>query len=850
MQIRETLHRRRNIIFLPRTMALLVDYFEQFPDGDKTVVGERGVSLSGGQRARINLARAIYRKANIYIMDDPLSAVDTHVGRHLFDECIYKHLEKKTRILVTHQLQYLKKADLIIVINEGQVEAQGSFEELSNSELDFTKMLVDEEESKNPEDVGRLHRQRSLSIHSTTKSVISEVIDQSQLSINDEDMISDPKATPFKEYMKATQSMCLLVLLIIVLILAQAACAGADYWVAFWTNQEEIRHTSLTNSEPKIMFLTEKSYLEKYFQSHAYTYRANHDKGMTLNDTAGIFDYIEGDGTVHKLLKTNYSMYFYGSLIVLAIILTLFRAILYFKLCMMSSINLHSQMFHALLKAPMRFFDINPSGRILNRFSKDMGAIDETLPRTLLDAVQIVMVMAGILVNIAASNPYMIIAMVLFGVFFIKIREWFILTAKLIKHCESATKSPVFSHVNATLNGISTIRASRVEDIVIREFDDHQDTHTSASYLTIVCSSFFGLWLDIVCVVFTACVVFSFVLIYSVSSVSGSLVGLAISQCLILTGMLQYGMRQTAEVIQHLISIERVLQYTKLDTEGPFETPENSLPPKSWPSDGQVEFKDLSLTYISDDPPVLRSLNFTVLAGEKIGIVGRTGAGKSSLISALFRLAPTEGSILIDGLDTKTIGLIDLRKNISIIPQEPVLFSASLRYNLDPFNEFEDDKLWDALEEVELKDVISSLDFMVTEGGNNFSLGQKQLICLARAILRNNRILVLDEATANVDQRTDSFIQATIRRKFKDCTVLTIAHRLNTIMDSDKVLVMSFGHILEYDHPHELLQIPDGHFYKMLLETGPVITSKLKDIARDAYEEKQSLLKEKVRKNE
>nr|XP_023028210.1 probable multidrug resistance-associated protein lethal(2)03659 [Leptinotarsa decemlineata] len=265
----------------------------------------------------------------------------------------------------------------------------------------------------------------------------------------------------------------------------------------------------------------------------------------------------------------------------------------------------------------------------------------------------------------------------------------------------------------------------------------------------------------------------------------------------------------------------------------------DSLLPKIWPTEGHIQFKCLSLRYVENDPPVLNDVNFVIQPGEKIGIVGRTGAGKSSLITALFRLAPIEGSIFIDGVDTKTIGLIELRKNISIIPQEPVLFSESLRYNLDPFGEFEDDELWKALDEVELREAVSSLDFMFGEGGNNFSLGQKQLICLARAILRNNKILVLDEATANVDERTDSFIQATIRKKFKDCTVLTIAHRLNTIMDSDKVIVMSFGHVLEFDHPHNLLQIPHGHFHKMLLETGPSVTSRLKQIAEEAYANKQ-----------
>ncbi|RZB39026.1 ABC tran, MMR HSR1 and/or AAA 21 domain containing protein [Asbolus verrucosus] len=405
-------------------------------------------------------------------------------------------------------------------------------------------------------------------------------------------------------------------------------------------------------------------------------------------------------------------------------------------MAMTASKNLHTKMFHALLEAPMRFFDTNPSGRVLNRFSKDMGAIDELLPRVLMDAIQILLVMSGILVMVIVANYYMIIAMVVVGTFFLKVRSWYVATAKDVKHLE----------------GI-------------------------------------------------------------IGQVSGSLVGLAISQSLILTGMLQFGMRQTAEVINQLTSVERVMQYTRLENENKPLAKGLSTP---WPTKGLIEFKDLCLRYSESDPPVLRHLNLLITPGEKIGIVGRTGAGKSSLISALFRLAPLEGNILIDEVDTKEIELNLLRKHISIIPQEPVLFSATLRYNLDPFNEFDDKNLWEVLDEVELKENIESLDFMVSEGGSNFSLGQRQLLCLARAILRNNKILVLDEATANVDPRTDSLIQATIRRKFHDCTVLTIAHRLNTIMDSDKVLVMDSGRMILKLNKKSLNQTAIGQVVNLL----------------------------------
>lgn len=312
-------------------------------------------------------------------------------------------------------------------------------------------------------------------------------------------------------------------------------------------------------------------------------------------------------------------------------------------------------------------------------------------------------------------------------------------------------------------------------------------------------------------------------------------VGLAISQALILTGMVQYGVRQTAESMQQMTSVERVIQYTDLDQE-----PKPAMqPPSNWPSTGHVQFKQMSLRYDPNDPPILINLNIDIQPGWKVGIVGRTGAGKSSLISALFRLSLIEGNIEIDNIDTGTISLEALRSKVSIIPQDPVLFSATIRNNLDPFELYSDDALWRALADVELKASIGSLDFMVTEAGANFSVGQRQLICLARAILRNNKVLVLDEATANVDPQTDALIQRTIRVKFRECTVLTVAHRLHTVMDSDRILVMDAGCAKEFDYPHMLLQHIDGLLRNMVDATGPHESESLKRIAGDSYRQMQ-----------
>lgn len=322
-----------------------------------------------------------------------------------------------------------------------------------------------------------------------------------------------------------------------------------------------------------------------------------------------------------------------------------------------------------------------------------------------------------------------------------------------------------------------------------------------------------------------------------------------------LTSVFQWGMRQSAEMENQMTSVERVLEYTSIEQEPPFESLPHLKPPKTWPEKGEITFVDLFLKYFPDDPPVLRGLNFTISSMEKVGIVGRTGAGKSSMIAALFQLTHTEGSIIIDNIDTKTLGLHDLRSKISIIPQEPVLFSGTMRKNLDPFDEYTDEVLWKALEEVELKEVVDDLssgkfvnikevkitqrlssiglNSKISEGGSNLSVGQRQLVCLARAIIRNNKILVLDEATANVDPQTDVLIQHTIRKKFANCTVLTIAHRLHTIIDSDKVLVMDAGSVVEYNHPHILLQNKNGLLYSMVQQTGTAMADVLTRITKD-----------------
>ena len=454
-------------------------------------------------------------------------------------------------------------------------------------------------------------------------------------------------------------------------------------------------------------------------------------------------------------------------------------------------------------------------------------------------------------------RPWVVIPTAVLGVVFLFLRKFYMSSSRSIKRLEGITKSPVFSQLSSSLQGLTTIRASAAEKFLTEEFDHLQDVHSSAWFAFISSTRWFGVWLDWLVVVYVAVVVYSFLVLGG--DIVGGDVGLAISSVILLTRDLQWGVRQSAEVENLMTSVERVMEYTKLQQEAAHNKPETA-PAREWPSKGVITFRELRLRYAAGEREVLRGVNFQTREREKIGIVGRTGAGKSSLLTALFRLAEPVGSLVIDGVDVLKVGLEDLRSKISIIPQDPLLFTGTLRRNLDPFDHHTDKEVWQVLQEVNLRDAVShlnkGLETEMSEGGSNFSLGQRQLVCLARAILKQNTILVLDEATANVDRETDTFIQQKIRERFKDCTVLTIAHRLHTIMDSDRVIgwflttcigynnnvtmlqcsVMSDGCVAQCGAPYTLLTEEQGGIFSQLVrETGHGESNKLLEIARQKY---------------
>uniref|UniRef100_A0A8C3AMH7 Multidrug resistance-associated protein 4 n=1 Tax=Cyclopterus lumpus TaxID=8103 RepID=A0A8C3AMH7_CYCLU len=720
---------------------------ELLPDGDLTLIGDRGATLSGGQRARVNLARAVYQDADIYLLDDPLSAVDAEVGRHLFEKCICGLLKNKSRILVTHQLQYLKAADQIVVLNEvGAPGEQNISMEISNK-------------------TSRRPASKGLPIFvETVRSVAEETRAEGNVS-----------GHVYLKYFSAGCNPLVLMAIVVLSVMAEVAYILQDWWLVYWAREE------------------------------------------FFNSTAGPGSFKTGINATrsHQELNLNFYLGIYSGLTAAAVVFGYARSLVIFRGLVRSAQALHNNMFSAVLRTPVHFFDVNPIGRILNRFSKDISQIDSMLPITFVDFYQLFLQNVAVVAVAASVIPLILIPVIPLLVVFLYLRRFYLRTSRDVKRLESTTRSPVFSHLSSSLQGLWTIRALRAEDRLKKAFDAHQDLHSEAWFLFLMTSRWFALHLDSICAVLIAMSIFGCILLRD--GLKAGEVGLVLTYVVTLVGNFQWTVRQSAEVENMMTSVERVVEYTELESEAPWET--QKQPPPNWPNKGLVTFDQVSFSYSSDGPLVLKGISATFQPNEKVshlgwstcrvyffnarglqssflcqvGIVGRTGAGKSSLVSALFRLSEPQGKIYIDGVLTSEIGLHDLRQKMSIIPQDPVLFTGSMRKNLDPFNQHSDEDLWKALEEVQLKSLLEELpgglETVLAESGSNFSTGQRQLVCLARAILRKNRILVIDEATANVDPRTDALIQKTIRDKFNKCTVLTIAHRLNTIVDSDRILV-------------------------------------------------------------
>merc|ERR1711971_1204711 len=479
--------------------------------------------------------------------------------------------------------------------------------------------------------------------------------------------------------------------------------------------------------------------------------------------------------------------------------------------------TLHSKMLSNILRNPLSFFDTTPQGRILNRFGKDVDVLDTTMAMLIRGWITCLLAVISTFLIISYTTPLFLVPIAVVMCCYYFVQRIYVATSRQLKRLESVTKSPIFSHFGETLNGAATIRAFSLQTEFIKRSEKLVDDNQKANYPAIVANRWLAVRLEMVGNLIIFCSALLAVL--GKDSLTPGLVGLSVSYALSVTQTLNWLVRMTSELETNIVAVERLKEYSETKCEAKWEL-ESDKKLENWPANAGIEFKNVNARYREGLPLVLKDLSFAIEAGQKVGIVGRTGAGKSSVTLTLFRIVELDqGQICIDGIDISTLGLHCLRNKLTIIPQDPILFSGTLRMNLDPFDKYSDAELWQALKLSHLDSFVTSLkeglQHNISEGGENLSVGQRQLICLARALLRKTRILVLDEATAAVDLETDDLIQSTLRDFFKDCTVLTIAHRLSTIMDYNKIIVMKDGQVAEYDSPTVLMENESTIFHSL-----------------------------------
>uniref|UniRef100_A0A665TZE7 ABC-type glutathione-S-conjugate transporter n=1 Tax=Echeneis naucrates TaxID=173247 RepID=A0A665TZE7_ECHNA len=794
--------------------ALLPD-LDILPAGDATEIGEKGLNLSGGQKQRVSLARAVYRKADVYMLDDPLSAVDAHVGQHIFDKVIGPKgvLRDKTRILVTHGMSFLPQADLILVLVDGEITESGSYQELLSRHgafADFIHTFANTERKEtwltSCRSQGTCHRSSSLGTYTDVSAVIKmcgipsiqsyETFGLSVLSRGDSTNTNLQNMEPVSEeeqeqvpedlgkltvvdkartgrvrlemYKKYFKTIGLAIIIPIVFLYAfqQGASLAYNYWLSMWADDPVVNGTQIDTDLKLAVF--------------------------------GALGFVQG--------------------------IAIFGTTVAISICgIIASRHLHMDLLINVLRSPMSFFESTPSGNLLNRFAKEIDAIDCMVPEGLKMMLSYVFKLMEVCIIVLMATPFAAVIILPLAFLYAFVQSFYVATSCQLRRLEAVSRSPIYTHFNETVQGASVIRAFGEQSRFILQANKRVDFNQTSYFPRFVATRWLAVNLEFVGngVVLAAAILS----VMGKSTLSPGIVGLAVSHSLQVTGILSWIVRSWTDVENNIVSVERVNEYAETAKEASWSK-EGSTLPLAWPQTGTIEFQDYGLQYRKGLELALKGITLNIHEREKVGIVGRTGAGKSSLALGIFRiLEAAKGRIFIDGVNIEDIGLHDLRSRITIIPQDPVLFSGSLRMNLDPFDTYTDEEVWSSLELAHLKNFVSNLpdklNHECSEGGENLSLGQRQLVCLARALLRKTKILVLDEATAAVDLETDTLIQSTIRTQFEDCTVLTIAHRLNTIMDYTRVIVMDRGHISEMDSPANLIT-QRGQFYRMCREAGLV----------------------------
>uniref|UniRef100_A0A8C1SAT0 ATP-binding cassette, sub-family C (CFTR/MRP), member 9 n=1 Tax=Cyprinus carpio TaxID=7962 RepID=A0A8C1SAT0_CYPCA len=750
------------------------------PFGDQTEIGERGINLSGGQRQRICVARALYQNTNIVFLDDPFSALDIHLSDHLMQEGILKFLQddKRTVVLVTHKLQYLIHADWIIAMKDGSVLREGTLKDIQTHDVELYehwKTLMnrqDQELEKETEMESQTTLERKTlrrAFYSReAKNHIDDEDEEEEVEEDDDDNMS----TTTSRRSKIQWKMCcrylssggfLMVFLMVSSKLAKhSVMVAIDYWLAAWTS-----------SNP-----------------HNQSLIAQH------RSCVSVFIILCG-AAIALCLITSLTVEFLG---------------------VAAATNLHHNLLNKIIHAPIRFFDVTPLGQILNRFSADTNIIDQHIPPTLESLTRSTLLCLSAIGVIAFVTPTFLIALVPLAVAFYFIQKYFRVASKDLQDLDDSTQLPLLCHFSETAEGLTTIRAFRHEARFKQRMLELTDTNNTA-YLFLSAAN---RWLEVRTDYLGAVIVLT-AAVAAIWSTSGpdvdqsGLVGLGLTYALTVTNYLNWVVRNLADLEVQMAAVKKVNSFLSTESENYEGSMDVSQVPEDWPQHGEIKIHDLCVRYDSMLKPVLKQVNAHINPGQKVGICGRTGSGKSSLSLAFFNMVDVfEGKIVIDGIDICKLPLQTLRSRLSIILQDPVLFSGSIRLNLDPERTCTDDRLWEALEIAQLKNMVKALpgglDAVVTEGGENFSVGQRQLFCLARAFVRKSSILIMDEATASIDMATENILQKVVMTAFADRTVVTIAHRVHTILTADLVIVMKRGSIMEYGKPEILMEQEDGLF--------------------------------------
>ncbi|KAL5718846.1 hypothetical protein ACHQM5_011708 [Ranunculus cassubicifolius] len=740
----------------------LVKDLDMLPYGDLTEIGERGVNLSGGQKQRVQLARALYQDADVYLLDDPFSAIDVHTATSLFSECIMEALAGKTVLLVTNQVDFLPAFDCILLMSNGEILHAANYHQLMESSQQFRALVNAHDETTGSSII--------LDMHPSCRSDPKEI-----------------KSTYSEKGFKKSSGEQLI--------------------------KQEERETGASGLKPYMQYLNHnKGFL--YFSLTSLSHLA-FAVGLIIQNSWMAANIDNPDVSKLKLI----GIYFVMGCISISFLLL--RSLFVTAMGILSSKSLFTQLMNSLFRAPSSFYEATPLGRILSRVSSDLSIIDLDVPIKLMFTVgSTINTLANLSVVVVVTWQVLFIAIPMVYVV-IRLQDYYFACAKEMMRINGTTKSKIANHMTESMAGAVTIRAFEEEDRFFAKNLELIDANASSLFHNFSANEWLIQRLELI----GAAVLTTSVLVMALrpqGSFGPGFIGMALSYGLPLNVVLSYCIQAHCVLANHIVSVERIHQYTHIPSEAP-EVIEENQPYTSWPSVGRINIYDLKVRYRPDTPLVLRGISCTFEGGNKIGIVGRTGSGKTTLISALFRIVePSSGKVIVDEIDISTIGLHDLRSRLGIIPQDPTLFNGTVRYNLDPLSQHSDQEILEVLGKCQLREAIQAkeegLDSLVAEDGSNWSMGQRQLFCLGRVLLRRCRIIVLDEATASIDNATDLILQKTIRTEFANCTVITVAHRIPTVMDCTRVLSISDGKLVEYDEPLKLIKREDSLFGQLVKE--------------------------------